>query len=162
MDEYSGNRGIGFLSIPITLLRDDNFTRWTGTAEWRLWSNLYSWIIRGPMRIELGQYLFKNYFQKGKLVARWSQEELARKLGLKSKGHISNLLNSMVNKGMLKKEPFMWYGKKTYAYVFGTHDGEPHRNETLYAFVYFTEKRGKTTLENFTDNVHRFGKTELT
>ncbi|MHA1482686.1 MAG: hypothetical protein ACTSQA_04515 [Candidatus Heimdallarchaeaceae archaeon] len=150
-DDLEGKRTEPFLMIPIRIMKNKRFKRWMGTREFQLWAHLYESIIRQKMDNKLGNVLFREYYQKGILAARWDQKTIAVELGLSesSDGYISRLLSSMEKKGIIKKHKKRWYTKNLKIYELGAHSGEPYKHETLHAITSFVQTDAEKTLEFF-------------
>lgn len=136
-----------FLKIPFSAARNKEYLKWAGTSEAKVWQYLASYIVRESNGSGFGSVLHKKYHKNGILVARWNQKDIAKNIGLNSKGYISDLLNSMVAKGILKKHSEPWNGKNLNVYEFGTYNKE--NGESWHAFTHFKKIAAKKTLENF-------------
>lgn len=149
-DEFEGQKREPHFPIPLRFLRDGRFLKWVTSTEGKVWLNLCSWIIRGKMENEFCSYLYKEYFlNKNKLVGRWSLQDIADVLDLKSIGGISSILSSLEKKCFIVKHPEILYGKRIWAYEFGTHSGEPYFYEHYHVFTHFTKLKSEVTLEKF-------------
>jgi hypothetical protein len=134
-----------FLMIPYDIARNTEFLKWAGTAEFKIWLNLVSYVIRKSNKNGFSRVLYDKYYVRGKLVTRWNQKDIAKNVGLKSPGHVSNLLSSMDYKGIIIKHKEPWNGNMLCVYEFGTHNGS---DENYHMFNYFRRKNGKNTLIN--------------
>jgi len=142
-----GDRVAQFLKIPFDIIRNKEYLKWAGTSEAKVWQYLASYIVRESNGSGFGNLLHRKYHKNGKLVARWNQKAIAKNIGLSSKGYISDLLNSMIAKGIIKKYTEPWNGKSLNVYEFGTYNKEV--GETWHAFTYFKKINGEKTLESF-------------
>ena len=149
-DDFKGQKREQHFPIPLRFLRDGKFLKWLTSTEGKVWLYLCSWILRGEMRNEFCNYLYRKYFiGKNKLVARWSLQNIADTLELKSVGGVSSTIRSLEEKGFIVKQPEILHGKRVWAYEFGTHSGEPHFYEYLYVFTHFAKQKGEIILEKF-------------
>ena len=149
-DNFDGQKREQHFPIPLRFLRDGRFLRWLGTTEGKVWLYLCSWVLRGEMRNSFCSYLHKKYYLgKNKLVARWSLQNIANTLELRSVGGISSALKELERKEFIIRYPEMLYGKRVWAYELGTHSGEPHFYEFFHAFTQFTRQIGIIDLNKF-------------
>ena len=137
--KYEGTKGQQCYIIPWHLLDNLSFLNWMGTAENKIWSKMYRHTIRGHMKNKLGDYIYKNFYKNGIVAMTWKQNELAKELGLKSRGYISETIRSMVKKGIIKQHHITWFDHEISVYEFGTHDMGPNKHETLHLHIYFTK-----------------------
>lgn len=154
MDVFKGTRSKPTLQTPIELLRSIDYLNWVGTAEYKVWSYLYSYIIRAPMvERSFGNFIYENYYLKGFLASRWNQKQMAQNMGKSrnSSSQISRLTTTMAEKRFIEKEYCGWNGQKTLIYVFGTCDNTSRKHETIFAFeeLYKHNKNEKTPQEVF-------------
>jgi len=124
------------LVTPAKLNRYPEYIKWRKTKEYDLFAYLHSYIIRGHKAKTGGLGLHK-FFNKGKLVARWSQENLAKALGT-SQSNISALLSSMEKKKFIKKHYIQRNQLRVCVYELGTHDF--NYNEFFYVHGQFLVK----------------------
>jgi len=148
-DKFEGNRPEPVFIVPSILLRDQEFIKWVGSREFQVWAFLYSYIIRAPMKNEIGNFIYENFYKKGYLAASWNLQKMAKKLGKSenSASQISRLTTTLDKKGFLEKMYKPVNGEKTLIYVIGTHDKSINKYETLYAFSKFKLMDAEATLE---------------
>jgi len=146
-----------FFKTPYSIIRNKEYSKWSGTSEFRVWQYLASYIIRKPNGNGFSKLLYEKYHKNGILVARWNQKNIAINVGLNSAGHISDLLSSMNNKGIIIKHYESWNGKSLCVYEFGTHD-QKHNKENYHAFNYFRKKNGENIIVDF--GISEFGLSE--
>ena len=139
------------------MIRNKEYSKWSGTSEYKIWQYLTSYIVRKPNGNGLTRFLYKNYHENGMLVARWNQKDIARNVGLRSPGHISDLLSSMNKKGIIIKHFEPWNGKLLCVYEFGKYDKNIGK-ETYHAFNYFRKENSKNILGNLSVD---FGNSEF-
>jgi hypothetical protein len=135
-----------FLKTPYSIIRNKEYSKWSGTSEFKIWQYLTSYIIRKPNGNGLSKLLYKKYHTNGVLVARWDQKDIAVNVGLRSPGHISDLLSSMDRKGIIIKHYEPWNRKLLCVYEFGRYNRNTNK-ENYYAFDYFRKKKAETTLK---------------
>jgi hypothetical protein len=136
-----------YFSLYNRLARCRSFLKWTKTAEYRVWLFLQSYIIRSN-KIPTGRInIYKNFYMKGVLAARWSLEDIAKAVDIRSAEYVSRLLGQMEEKGLIKIHKIR-VGKSTLnVYEFGTHDF--NGKESLYVDLYFTRKRGQEIINKY-------------
>ena len=137
-----------FFKTPYSIIRNKEYSKWSGTAEFRVWQYLVSYIIRKHNGSGLTKILYEKYYVNGILVARWNQKDIAVNVGLRSPGHVSDLLSSMNTKGIIIKHFEPWNGKSLCVYEFGKHDRNDNK-ESYHAFNYFRKKNGENILVDF-------------
>lgn len=135
-----------FLKTPFDVIRNKEYSKWSGTSEFKIWQYLISYIIRKPNGNGLSKFLYKKYHTNGILVARWDQKDIAVNVGLRSPGHISDLLSSMDRQGIIIKHYEPWNGRFLCVYEFGRYDRNTNK-ENYHAFNYFRKKAGENMLK---------------
>jgi len=121
------------LRIPIHVARAKEYTLWNKRPEPCIYNLLHSYIVRAEQDNSLGNYIFEEFYLKGKLCARYSIEDLA-KIAEMSTGAVSNHLNSMNKKGYIKIVRVPWRSHRINFYEFGYHTDRPDYFEHLYAW----------------------------
>jgi len=137
-----------FIMIPFDMARNTEFLKWSGTAEFKVWLNLKSYIVRRPNGNNMSKLLFNDFHRNGKLVARWNQRDIAKNVGLKSPGHVSDLLASMDRKGIIKKHKIPWNGRLLCVYEFGVYNKNTNM-EIYHAYIHFRKRKAKEMLCGF-------------
>lgn len=132
MDKYQGQRVPPFLATPIKLLDNKEYLKWLGTPECRIWHIMVRHIIRAPMRSGLGKKIYEGYYKNGKLAMHYRLDSIAKKAGINSKGHVSEHIQSMVDKGFIIKHKDRWKGRSITIYELGTHDKSANQWESLH------------------------------
>jgi len=90
------------ITFPVEVLQYDGYLRWHGTIESRVWMCLLGYIIRSPNAKTGSLDLYNRFFiRQSKLVARWSQEKIAKKIN-SEKSSVSKALKRLEKKGFLK------------------------------------------------------------
>jgi len=135
-----------FLRTPFSIIRNKEYSKWSGTAEFKIWQYLTSYIVRKPNGNGLSKFLYKKYHENGVLVARWNQKDIAINVGLRSAGYVSDLLSSMAVKGIIIKHFEYWNGRLLCVYEFGKYNRDTNK-ENYHAFNYFRKKDGENTLK---------------
>ena len=135
------------LRIPIKVMRLQEYILWNKTAEPCIYNLLHSYIVRAEQDSVLGNYIFENFYQKGKLCARYSVEDLG-KLSQMSVGSVSKHLNNMENKGYINIIRRPWHGNIINFYEFGTHDiRDDDYFEHLYAWKVMKSNNANSKLD---------------
>jgi ribosomal protein L30/L7E len=137
--KYEGTRSQQHYRIPWHLLDNLSFLNWMSTAESKVWCKMYRRTIRGYMKSKLGNYVYENFYKNGIVAMAWKQSEIAKELGLKSRGQVTEIIKNMTDRGIVKRHYITWFGRRLSIYEFGTHDMGPNRHETLHLHIYFTK-----------------------
>lgn len=124
-------RKIAEFRLELDLMRTTAWNDFNKSPEAKVYWFLFPWIVRAPVNSG-GWKLYEDYFMDGKLVARWSQENMAAHLRVSKKTIITDL-NSLAKKKFIVKLKKTVHQKTGWIYQFGTHDF--HGNEE-----YFIEK----------------------
>lgn len=135
-------KGPGFILISNDVIRSKAFTEWNGTASAKLYFYFQSWIIRSD-DVDTGYVdIYKEFFLKGKLAAKWSQQELANHFKC-SQPAIYKQLKILLEKEFVIKHSYNIPNSRKHfdVYEFGTHNFDGVNN--LYALQYF----GKCALQ---------------
>lgn len=146
MDKYQGQRMPPYLRVPLYMLENKEYIEWLGTTESKVWHAMYRHIVRAPMKGKQGK-VYRRYYNDGKLAMHHSLDEIARMVGIKSKGHISEYIKSMVKKGYIIKHEDSWRYRKMIVYEFGTHDNGVNKHETLHLHRKMIEDYGGKRLD---------------
>lgn len=136
-----------YFSLYNRLTRCRAFLKWTKTIECRIWLYLQSYIIRGRKASTGRINLYKDYYMKGYLVARWSLEDIAKAVDIKSVGYVSHALRNMETKGLIRIHKVRVGKSALSVYEFGTHNFSG--KESLYADLYFTKIRGQELINKY-------------
>ena len=100
----------------------------------------------------LGDFLYKEYYLKGRLPSRYSLDKMSRMLG-KDKSTISRHLKKLAAKGYIKIDKIPWHGNLINVYDFGTHDGRddlPYwMHEKIYAFCEIARIEANKDVDKF-------------
>jgi len=152
MDKYQGQRQPPFLATPYKLIDCPEFIRWIGTAECRVWHTMVRSVIRVPMRSGLAKKIYNDYYKKGKVAMAFKLEEIAKKTGISSAGHISEHIKNMENKGYIIKHPDKWLGRSIIVYELGVHDSSVNNWETLHLHTKMVENKAKDTIKMLADS----------
>lgn len=143
---YQGTKSEGWIEIPNNVARSAAFCEWVGTRPAALYIYLQSYVVRGEVPKVGGICLYKDYFLKGKLVARWSQRKIAEHFN-KSQSVISRHINQLVEAGFIKIHSHKVPNSKEYFYIYelGTHN---HANaQTWYMIQHFALRALEEELE---------------
>lgn len=155
MDNYEGRRREPYLEIPIRLLEKIEFIKWMGTAEGKIWHTMYSQTIRSPMRAPFGNKIYKEYYkEKGIVAVSYKLDKIAEMSGVKSRSHVQECIQSMVNKGFIIRHKDKWRGRAIIVYELGKHDNGPIKHEIFHAHVELIKADGARRKAEF-------GNTEL-
>jgi len=153
MDKYQGQRQPPFLATPLKMLDCEEYIKWLGTAECKIWHTMFRHIIRVPMRSGLGKKIYKNYYEKGKLAMAFKLDRIAKKAGLSSVGHISEYIQNMEKKGFIIKHKDKWLGRSVIVYELGVHDTGVNNWETLHMHTKMNENAANKTIEKLTVSI---------
>ena len=147
MGDFTAQKGIPFLSVPLALYDNKEFMRWMGTAECRVWHKMNRHIVRGEMITGLNKKIFEEYYKKGILAMYKDQQEVAEFLGISNKSQISRAISSMVESGIILLHKDVWNNRSINIYELGVHDMGPNKHENLHLHVYFTKLFADKILE---------------
>lgn len=148
MDKYQGHRPLPFLATPIKLLDNKEYLKWLGSPECKIWHIMIRYIIRAPMKNGLGKKIYKNYYRNGKLAMHWKLDDIAEKVGVNSKGHVSEYIQSMVNKGFIIKHKDKWKGRSIIIYELGVHDKSINRWENFHMQIEMIRNNANNELKD--------------
>lgn len=125
---------------PRRLTKNMDFRKWFFSTEGELWVILESKIIRKPndKGYEIPNYVYKNFYKKGKLATSWSLEALAAELGYGSSGksNVCKIIKRLEQKRLLKKHVVYIKNKKTTIYELG-YIHKQQNIEILYVYEKF-------------------------
>lgn len=114
--------------IDLELIRTKGWTKFVQChAEATFWF-LLAWIVRKNIPTG-GMRLYEDFYDKGMLASRWSQEDIAEHLGL-TQGTISKHITELVEIGLVKKHPKVVNGKTITIYQLGIR--KPEGGEELF------------------------------
>ena len=136
------------LRTPIEIARTKEYGLWNKTSEPAVYNLLHSYIVRAEQDNKLGNYIFEEFYQKGKLCARYSVEDIAEMLEM-SVGSVSKHLNSMDRKGYIKIVRIPWRSHSINFYEFGYHTSRPEYFEHLYAWTTISNNNAKAKIDEF-------------
>lgn len=118
------------------IIRSQNFRKFMETREFSTFVTLLSYVIRGPRNT--GRYnLYEDYYLKGKIPSRWSQNDLAKMHNISQSG-ISKRIKKLEKKWKVLKIDSIILGQYTHnIYILGNVDNPIHininkRNEKLF------------------------------
>jgi len=138
--------GPGFILMSNDIIRSKAFTEWNRTASAHLYIYFQSWIIRSPDANTGHVNIYKEYFLKGKLAAKWSQQELANHFNCSQPAIYKQLKILLAKEFVIKHSYNIPNSRKHFdVYEFGTHNFDGVNN--LYALQYF----GKCALQEKLD-----------
>ena len=152
---YTDNNGPSFLKIPTTMFDNECFLNWLGTFEARVWFRIFRHAVRGEM-YNLNKKIFNVYYKKGKVCAYQSLREVATFLEMKSISHISEAINSMIEKGIIIPHKDVWNHRSIAIYEVATHDMGPSKHENPHLFIYFTKLKSEKELKSIFGGVAQF------
>jgi len=136
-----------FIRIPWCVLETTEWYKWINSPESKVWFRMYKNTIRKQMKSGLGKKIYDEYYKKGLICMRWKQKDMALDIGIKSKGQVSKLINSLAEKGIIKKHIDKWNNKRIIIYEMGTHDKTVSTNENMHLYTYVIS----TELDNKVD-----------
>lgn len=125
---------------PRRLTKNRKFRRWFFSKEGELWSVLESKIIRRPndKGYTIPNFVYENYYKKGKLATSWSLVSLAKELGYSDTGksNVSKLIKKLESKGFLRKHVHEIKNQKVTIYELGYLENKNY-SEIPYAYEEF-------------------------
>lgn len=119
---YDGN--VPCFIMPLEYLRTKVFADLCDSRGSKMYFYLRSYIIRGNPIGGTGKLkLYEDYYKKGYLVSKWSQEKLAEVFDVKQPT-ISKYIKSLEEKGYIQKDIKYIGQTPCNIYIIGTHDGK--------------------------------------
>lgn len=95
-----------------------------GTPPAKAYFFLLAYVIRKNPKKGTGAFkLYENYYQKGKLASRWSQEDIAEYFEV-SQPTVSRMMTKIVKLGYVKIDKVKVHNKVCNVYILGKHDGD--------------------------------------
>jgi hypothetical protein len=137
ISKYADQKIIPFFKIPYQLLDNKYFSSWVGTAEFKVWLRMYRFIIRGNMVSNLNKKLYKDYYDKGKLVMSSELKAISDFLGLGSTSTVAKAVKDLINKDIIKVHNIAWQSRSKKVYELGYHSNDIYKTENLYMVEYF-------------------------
>jgi len=109
----------GFHKLPTGIAILPEYTKWIGTAEFRIFNFLNCTIVRGRRKFDPLK-LYTDYYLKGKLSCSWSEKALESVLQM-DKGNIRRHTKNLADKGFLVRDRRFNYmtNKEQFIYVIG-------------------------------------------
>ena len=130
-----------FLMLPHSIIKNPAYQRWRGSSRASVAEYLLGYIIRGKSQNPISNRIFEEfYLDKQLLVTRFSDNELAKRLGYKNAKSISGYLNTLENEGIFKVIYLPWGEKKVKLYELGfykKYPACPEYSETIYLYKKF-------------------------
>lgn len=148
---YDAQRMAPFLATPISMFDNKHFMKWFGTAEAKLWHLMFRYVVRGSMITKLNKKLYEEYYEKGILAMYKEHKILAEILDIKSRSHVTSLINDMINRGIVIPHKDKWRGQSITVYQLGVHDMSVNNHESLFLYNHFSDLKADETIENFTE-----------
>lgn len=139
VDKYLpiGSKNCGGITIPAIVLETKKFQSMMDCSPaMKLYFVLSDNVIRGKMNRPIAQLIYEEfYLKRGLLPSYYREEDLAKKLGYKSKSPVSKAKKVLVQEGFVRTVDFKFYGKHRECYILGERGSEGRPNEeTVYAF----------------------------
>lgn len=102
-EEYVNNvLSGGYHKLPVGIAVLPEYSKWIGTAEFRVFNFLNCTIVRGRRRFD-PLSIYTNYYLKGKLACSWAERVLENFLKM-DRGNINRHTKSLSDKGFLVRE----------------------------------------------------------
>lgn len=141
-----------FFSIPLDVLKLQEFNKWLSSAEARLWLILNTKIVRQESDSWLPNYVYENYYKNGKLATSWRLSALAKDMGLAEncEATISKYLTNLTKKKFIKKHAVFVKNKKINVYELGYIENKK-KAEILYTYTKFIKHKNEQVLGEFYD-----------
>jgi len=145
---FDGQKKIPHLTVPLIMYDIKEYMKWLGTAESRVWFVMNRHIVRGKMKSNINKMIRTKYYLKGKLAMHKDLKSIAEFLDLKSEGYVSEIINSMIKKGIIIRHFEKSGGRSVRVFELGVHDSGPYVHENLHLFNYFIKLQADLDLEN--------------
>ena len=112
-----------YTKVATELIRNPLYQKWRGTARGSIAEFLYGFTIRARMNNAIADMLLENYYkEKRLLVARFTMQGLATRLGYKNRAGIINHMKVLEEEGIFKVHIEPWKGRNLRVYEFGYWD----------------------------------------
>lgn len=142
-DEFVNNKFTekdSFIMLPTAIAKNVDYVHWRKSARGAIAEYLLCFIIRGKSQNLIQNEIFKKlYLGEQRLITRFSEEELAKRLNYRDKKSIVGYLNTLENEGIFKVIYFGWGKSKIKLYELGFYEcvGPRNYSETIYAYQKF-------------------------
>ena len=114
-----------FIKLPTRLMRNRFYQQWRCTKKASTAEFLFGFTIRKRCKNAIADMLFDKYYKEKKLlVARFTHQGLAERLGYKDRRGINNHMVALENEGIFKVHKEPWKNRILRIYEFGTWDNK--------------------------------------
>jgi len=125
---------MSYVAINCDYYRTPEFIKFSKTIKSRVLEFVIAHAVRGGGKGR--KYIFDNYYMKGKLVSRFSQEDMAEYFGT-NQGNISRYLSQLEEMKLIRKISRYVHKTKLLYYEVGRWSGELDNKETYKEKLYF-------------------------
>jgi len=110
-----------FVKIPTSILRNPEYQKWRATARASVAEFLFGFVVRSRCGNLIADHLYKKYYrEQGLLVARFTHQGLAERMGYRDRRGINNHMVVLEKEGIFKSRMEPWRNRKIKIYEFGT------------------------------------------
>ena len=131
-----------FVKLPTRLMRNKFYQKWRGTQRASTAEFLMGFVIRKKYGNSIADKIYEEYYCKRQLlVARFTQQGLADRLGYKDCRGVNNHMTKLEKEGIFKVHDNRWNGRKLKIYEFGYWDDVTGNDyfEVIYMYKKFNE-----------------------
>jgi len=131
-----------YTKISTRMLRNPHYQAWRGTSRGSVADFLFGFTIRRKCGNAIADMLYDKYYVgKRLLVARFTQDGLAKLLGYKDRKSINKQMKLLEKEGIFKVHMEPWRGKKIRVYEFGYWENKTGTDyvEVLHFFCKFNK-----------------------
>ena len=138
--------------IDLDLIRTDAWTRFVKLPAEPVYWFLLAHIVRGE--VDTGGFqLYEDYYCNNSLAARWSQENIAQRLGMEQ-GTVSKHIDMLVEMDLVRKHSKNLNGHSCCLYQLGVHDGNGH--EELFLEKAIKKRRDQEIQRRAEETIDRY------
>lgn len=118
-----------FVKIPTVIMRNPLYQKWRSTSRASTAEFLFGFVIRASCNNNIAKMLYKKYYvEKHLLVARFTHQGLAERLGFKDRRGINNHMVMLEKEGIFKIHLEPWRNRQIRVYEFGSWHMSPGGN----------------------------------
>lgn len=115
--DYRPSTKMPFIMFPIDITATREFAEWIQTPQTGVWFLLHSTAVRNRFKTKVfGTHIYDKYYKNGMVISYLTQTEMRERLNYRSKGYISNTLNTLCEQGIIKGHRDKFKGKSIKLY----------------------------------------------
>lgn len=110
-----------FIKIPTSIIRNPEYQKWRSTSRASVADFLFGFVIRNNCGNSIADFLYKRFYKEKKLlVARFTHQGLAERLGYKDRRGVNNHMIVLEKEGIFKTHIEPWRNRRIKIYEFGS------------------------------------------